>query len=34
MLESQKKGKQWIFIAPSDLSERLMKLAKEAEAQT
>jgi Fic family protein len=34
MLESQKKGKQWNFIAPSDLSERLMKLAKEAEAQT
>ena len=34
MLESQKKGKQWIFIAPSDLSVRLIKLAKEADAQT
>ena len=32
MLESQKKGKQWNFISPSDLSERLMKLGKESQA--
>jgi Fic family protein len=32
MLDSQKKGKQWIFLSPSDLSERLMKLGKQAQA--
>lgn len=32
MLDPQKKGKQWNFISPSDLSERLMKLGKEAQS--
>ena len=32
VLEKRKKGKQMIFVAPADLSARLMKLEKEASA--
>jgi hypothetical protein len=32
VLEKRKKGKQMIFVAPSDLSARLLKLEKEAGA--
>ena len=30
VLEKRKKGKQMVFIAPADLSDRLLKLEKEA----
>jgi Fic family protein len=32
VLEKRKKGKQMVFIAPTDLSARLLKLEKEAGA--
>lgn len=32
VLEKRKKGKQWVFVAPADLSARLMRLEKEAAA--